>query len=646
MTKIVILFALLLCMIPIEDTSGSTLSDTDIFNAATIPAHLLADANAVIRIDERQFSSNRPGNGRLEVRRVVTVLNPEGRNFSIIQIPYEPFMNVSRISGTIYDAEGNRIRRIRGREIRDEPAVSMISLAEDSRVKIIEMTHTSYPYTIEIEYRYDFSSFINFPMWAPVNPFASLEHALYEVIVPEDMPIRYASRNFNDGDEKPTITENGRNRHYLWSLSNVNRPLRQALSPTWHELNPQLIVSSNEFEFEGYSGNLENWEVFGKWFHELWDGRTELTYYDRQLVAQLTNGLDDKREIVSVLYRHLQGNTRYISIQLGIGGFQTESASATSRNRYGDCKALTNYLLAMLLEAGIEAYPALILSGNPGVDIITEIPNQGFNHVILYIPLESGDMWIESTSSVFPPGYIGRGNAGKYTLIFSEEGGRLTRTPEYSYAVNTQIRNGAVRLSLNGNATAEVSTTYREVQTEHVLFNLVRANQRDQQRYLSDMIRIPRFELSDFTFISSDSEAEVTLHLSLDLPSVATVAGNRIFLRPNLMERRRYQLPPVTFRSLPARLSYPYHDTDIITWTLPRGFNIEALPEQTIIETDFASFSSKITFDQNDRELTLYREIKVKKDYFEPHEYDDLRQFFDQVSRADNAQVVLARNLY
>lgn len=644
MTKIVIPFVLLLFFMPTEHVNGVTSNDTDIFNAATIPAHLLTDANAVIRTDERQFTSNRPGNGRLDVRRVVTVLNPEGRNFSIIQIPYEPFMSVSRISGTIYDAEGNRVRRIRGREIRDEPAVSMISLAEDSRVKIIEMTHTSYPYTIEIEYRYDFSSFINFPSWSPISPFASLEHAHYEVIVPEDMPVMYTSRNFSDGTDKPEITENGRNKHYLWTLSNINRPLREALSPTWSEINPQLIVSSNEFEFEGYSGSLENWEEFGKWFHGLWDGRTGLTYYDRQLVAELTDGLEDERVIVSVLYSHLQGNTRYISIQLGIGGFQTETAIATSRNRYGDCKALTNYLLAMLLEAGIEAYPALILSGNPGVDIITDIPNQGFNHVILYIPLDSGDMWIESTSSVFPPGYIGLGNAGKYTLIFSEEGGYLTKTPEYSYNLNTQVRKGTVRLSLNGNATAEVSTTYREVQTEHLLFNLVRANQRDQERFLSDMIRIPRFELTNFEFTLSDSEAEVTLDLSLDLPSVATVAGNRIFLKPNLMERRRYQLPPVTFRTLPARLSYPYHDTDIITWTLPGGFNIEALPEQTIVETEFATFISEITFDQSERALTLQREIKVKKSYFEPHEYDALRQFFDQVSRADNAQVVLARN--
>ena len=54
----------------------------------------------------------------------------------------------------------------------------------------------------------------------------------------------------------------------------------------------------------------------------------------------MTTGLDT-REKIRVLYRYLQQNHRYISVQVGIGGMQPISASAVYTNGYGDCKGLS-----------------------------------------------------------------------------------------------------------------------------------------------------------------------------------------------------------------------------------------------------------------------------------------------------------------
>ena len=65
----------------------------------------------------------------------------------------------------------------------------------------------------------------------------------------------------------------------------------------------------------------------------------------------------------------MQNNTRYISIQLGIGGWRPFEAAYVASKGYGDCKALSNYMYSLLKEAGILSYYTLVKAGAGEEDI-------------------------------------------------------------------------------------------------------------------------------------------------------------------------------------------------------------------------------------------------------------------------------------
>ncbi len=67
---------------------------------------------------------------------------------------------------------------------------------------------------------------------------------------------------------------------------------------------------------------MSSWEDFGRFQASLNQGRDVLPDNIRSTVATITANAKSDAEKIRLLYEYMQKNTRYISIQLGIGGWQ------------------------------------------------------------------------------------------------------------------------------------------------------------------------------------------------------------------------------------------------------------------------------------------------------------------------------------
>ena len=607
------------------------------YDTRLIPDSLLKNANAVIRYDSISFRILSAGKAEVTRHKVVTILNPHGESHAGAYVIYDKNSKVASFEGEILDANGNRIRRIKKDEISDNSLVSSYNLFQDDRYKSFEALNHSYPYTFTATYTETLNGLVSIERWNPIPGYnVSVEKSIF-IITSNGIKVNYKPQHLDTAALKVNKNE----AYSRWELKNLIAMEPEAYSPNAADLFPVLWCTPEKFEYEGTSGTYENWESYGKWQWELNKGRQNLPEATKNEIVRITGNTTDIKEKVKIIYRFLQNKTRYVSIQLGIGGWRPFDASVVDEVSYGDCKALSNYMVSLLKAVDIESFYTLIGNGEQKIKF-PDFPSMGqANHVIVCVPIETDTVWLECTNQEYPFGYIGKSNSGRYALLITETGGKLVKTPYPEKESNTQIRKAEVLLDAQGNATINVTTTFDGLQFSNRNFLLSEGKEEQRKWYLKSLpFNSPQLNSMEIN-ASTEKEPEIWEKLNLYVPKNAAVSGNRIFIKPNILNAFSNPPPKLENRRFNVELDFAYTDVDTIKFSIPEGYIPESVPENVTVNTEFGYYSSKTEFTGN--ELIYIRKIEMNSGEWTSHKYDDFRNFYTTIWKADQAKAVLIK---
>jgi hypothetical protein len=607
------------------------------YAVTSIPAKLTANANAVQRMEEITFTIKSISETTKKTRYAITILNEKGKRYAKAHVFYDKLVKVNSLQGAVYDAQGKLVSKLKKSDIQDVSAVSDISLFEDDRMKVAGFAYTEYPYTVEFEYETTSRNTLFYPAWTPQGAeHYSAEHSKFTVIVPKNLKLRYKEVNIT---QKVITTTSGDNTIYTWQIADLPAFEAEPLSVPAISLLPIVYMAPSEFEVDGYRGNMSSWQDLGKWQNQLNAGRDVIPEAVKQKIQQLTAGETDKVKKVKKVYEYLQANTRYVSIQLGIGGWQPFEASLVADKGYGDCKALSNYTKAMLKSIGIESHYAIIKAGKDEPDINIDFPSSQFNHVILCVPIQKDTVWLECTSQTNPFGYMGGFTGNRHALLVTPEGGKIVKTPTYSAKDNLQQRKAEVSISAQGDATVDVTTLYTS-QKQDFLSQMIYAYSPDEQKkWLYKTINIPSFEINSFNYShSKERMPAVTEKISLNIRKCASKSGSRLFLTPNMLSVENYVPAAIENRRSAVEISMSYIDTDTIRYHLPEGYHPEYLPEVIHYKSAFGEYSASVNAENG--VITYIRKVSMNKGTYPATTYNELIEFRKKIVKADKTQIV------
>jgi hypothetical protein len=612
------------------------------FPVSAIPENLKQNANAVKRMEEIVFEIENFKEAVYHRKVVYTILNENGERYAAMLVGYDKLRKVSALDGTLYDANGKVLRKAKSKDIQDYSAVQDISLYDDNRVKVLDFTNQFYPYTVEFEIEIRYNNTYIQPDWVPLSgEKLSVESSSYTFIAPADYNVRFKSFNY-EGQPVSTI-EKGK-QVKTWKVSSLAIMRKPFASPPWNELTPCVYFAPSEFEMEGYKGNGSTWQDLGKFPLALNQGRDILPDDVTQKVAGIIKDAKDEKEKVKLLYNFLQQNTRYISIQLGIGGLQPFEASFVAKKGYGDCKALSNYMYSILKTAGIKSFYALVRGGSDMEDkyVMEDFPSHQFNHIILCVPLAKDTMWLECTSQTEPAGYMGNFTGNRKALLITEEGGKLVSTPHYGMKENTAERTIKGKINADGSLLMNVTTNYKAIQQDHKSALINQLSKDKVKKYLQEDLELSTYEVSNFKYNQKkDVLPEIDEQLDVVVEHYATITGKRIFILPNILSRGGMKFSEEEERKVDFVLDNEFHNDDNYEIEIPEGYELEAMPQDVSIKSKFGTYSCTTRLNGN---KIIYQRVREQfSGRFPAKDQKELEKFFEDIYKADRAKMVLVK---
>ncbi|MCW3092723.1 MAG: hypothetical protein JWP81_3792 [Ferruginibacter sp.] len=611
------------------------------YNALLVPDSLRKGADVVKRYEEYILTIKSPSRYLVYEKHAYTILNAAARRYADYVTSYDKFCSINSVSGKLFNSMGKETKHSKKSDWKDNSAYDEVSLLSDARYKENEFYAAEYPYTVEFEEEDEFSGTQAFPTWMPQRePEMSVQHSKFTIIAPADYVVRYKPMNFTG---QPVITQKGEVKTYTWELKNILAKKKELSAPSFNERTPMVFFAPSKFEVQGFTGDMSTWEGYGSFMYQLIKGRDVLPNNIKMKVHELTDAIKDDREKVYLLYDFLQKNTRYISVQLGIGGWQPFEATYVAEKKYGDCKALSNYMIALLKEAGITGKYVEIYGGNYPPPFIADFSCSQSNHVISCVPLNKDTIWLECTNQTVSPGYMGSFTGNRKALIIDETGGHLVQTPVYKVQDNLQVRIVKAVSDELGNVKADISNTYTGLQQDFPHSLMHDASTEEREKYLNRMFNLPTYQVIKNDYKEHKGAIpSVIENLQIQLNNYAGITGKRLYIAPNLFGSATEKLVPDTARMYDYLIRDAYRDIDSVEIKIPGGYKPESVPKDISLQTKFGKFASS-TRVLDSETIVYYRMMEQYSGRFPAKEYMELAKFYDQVYRADRAKVVLVK---
>ncbi|MDR7128544.1 hypothetical protein J2X69_000876 [Algoriphagus sp. 4150] len=386
-----------------------------------------------------------------KIERQFTILSPEGLAHAHTSVFYNKLNEIKTVEIEITDpVSGKTLQKAKTKDMTDAAIYSRSSIFDDNRHKYFEVKSSKFPVQVNVKIETKSSTNFQLSSWIPVHRYnQKVAKSTLTVVYPENIGLRYKALNLlGEKSEKTT----GSSIEITW----VETDLPVQTPELKKEDDHKLILAPVNFAVGNYVGKMEDWSGLAAWQYKLNEGRKSLSPDFETKIKGMVDNAGSDYEKIQILYEYLQKNYRYVSIQLGIGGWQSMQAMDVVKYAYGDCKGLTNLMQSMLKTVGVDSNYTLVYAGKDADDIETDLPSIQFNHVILQVPMKDGKspVWLECTSPSLPAGFLGDFTKNRHVLVIDGQGGYLTKTPSYnSFDWNVIHSKNEVKIDEAGNAT-------------------------------------------------------------------------------------------------------------------------------------------------------------------------------------------------
>lgn len=610
----------------------------NIYSALSIPDSLKKDADMVIREAYVKLSIKDKNTARYDVHQIITVMNEQAKKYlSFVQFS-DKFDVLDEAEIKIFDLLGNKKNTWTKKEMTSLNYGD--GLVPEGKVTYFNVNAPAYPVTVEFNYSIKFKGIFSLPSYDMQSPWQSVQHSAFEVEVPADLGVRYKLLNTVI---QPEIKQDGTKINYRWELKNLMAYKLEKHSGSSYSYEPMVLIGPNKFQLDDYEGDMTSWKNLGAWIDNLYAKTTGLPEDKKSFYRDMVKNVSSDKDKAAILYNYMQNNMRYVSIQLGIGGLRPFPASFVDDKKYGDCKALSNYLKSALDAVGVKSNIVIIQGGITPRHVLEDFPANYFNHAILCIPQAKDTIWLECTSTTLPFAELGPFTENRKAMMVTDNGGVLVNTLVSDYKNNTESINTVIEVNEDGGAKVNVLHTLRGECRDELLMRFHDLKEDEKRKYFityNEWKQPDNLEISDSKNKANPYQVSATMNYE---KIYSFNAGSKLFFEPRLYPIFDEEVPEYEKRMRDYYFTCPYQSMDTTVYKFPAGFAAENIPKNKSVEFPFAQYTCNYTWDATAHTLSSVALLQIKERVIKAADYTKLVDFKKQVLASVNEKIVMKK---
>lgn len=623
-------------------------------SAASTPVdHVSKDADAVVLLEETNYTVAPNGQLAKHFREVVKILRPQGRKYGNMFASYGSTEKLQYLHIWSIGPDGKEYA-VKDKDQGDFAAGAGFELYSDSRARGLMAPAMDTGAIAAMEYERQEASWENDISWIPGEDIPVL-HERLSLSLPDGFT--YKATWKGKPKTQAIDAEHGKT---LWDIAD-QAPLvthdRVPMSPAQITAAPRMDIFYQGPVANPYGAMTGDWKSIGEWYERLAKDRNKPDAAITAKAQELVAGKTEFRDRVSAISNFVQSDIRYVAIEIGVGGHQPHAAAATFKARYGDCKDKATLLSAMLNAIGVRSTWVLV-DTNRGM-ISRDAPSIFGNHMIGAIELPADykpkDMYSIVTANsgkrflIFDPtwektpfGHLEHELQGSDALLVDGADSQVIRLPILKPQQNSMQRNASFKLAADGSISGSVKQTQSgDIATDLRYLSLLDTKQQEQSldRWLAHDLR--SFHVEGMT-LENAAQLDRELQLKFDVKAehFAEPMGTLMAMRPRVIGSESFKVDHKP-RLLPIDLGFTREIHDDFTIALPDGFAVDELPPAVHVDLGFASYVSESK--AADHAIHYIRTYTVREVSLPAERYADVQKLAGVIDRDEQSSAVLKR---
>jgi hypothetical protein len=355
-------------------------------------------------------------------------------------------------------------------------------------------------------------------------------------------------------------------------------------------------------------------------------------------VQNLCKDITSKKEMALVIYNYVQKRMQWNEYYNLLA---SRGLKKPFMERKGNSAEINLLLTLMLKTAKLHAYPVMFSTRDNGKAITFYPTISKFNSVLTKLEIDGEIFLLDATDEYCPMGILPPNDINGDGRVVDDLNGDWVKIEAKGKYIES--KSYMLAISQEGKFTGKIMGSYDGYAGN--IYRTSLSHEKSNDDYIRKLQENTKGLTVSSYLISNKLNIYKPVHdsLNVEISDNADIIGDKILFKPLLfesIEKNKYTLED---RKYPVDYNFPITESYFFEYTLPEGYQVESLPQTTIIKMPDNSISMTYSVTSENNKIRVVYRRTINKILFLPEEYKNLKEMYDQIVKKHTEQIILKK---